>query len=455
MATTSTYASRAMARPPQPAVHFPRIVLIVAQLLIYIGATAVVGLWWVDTTSVVGLAGWLTNAGRVTGLLAGYACAVLLALMSRFPLLERGVGSDRLARWHALGGRYTISLTLAHTLLIILGSAASAHISVVSQTTTLVLTYPDMLTATAGFLLLVAAGIVSARAARRRLRYETWHYLHFTTYLAIFLAFSHPLSNGADFVLHRPVQLAWYAIYIGVAALLVWYRFLTPVRRALRHRLTVAEVRPEAPGVVSVFMTGRHLDELGAEPGQFFRWRFLAPGMWWTANPYSLSAPPNRNFLRITVKAVGGHSEALARIRPGTRVWAEGPYGAFTAARRTARRVLLLGGGVGITPLRALFETLPGEVTVVYRARRPEDLALWQELDAIAADRGATVHYVVDEPVEYSSPLTAAGLVSLVSDIAKRDVYLCGPPGMTAAAIPALRRAGVPRRRIHHESFAF
>ncbi|WP_338784075.1 ferric reductase-like transmembrane domain-containing protein [Streptomyces sp. DG1A-41] len=455
MATTSTHSRHARTRSPQRALPSPHTVPVVAQVLVYAGAAAVVALWWIDTTSVVGLAGWLTNAGRVTGLLAGYACAVLLALMSRFPLLERAVGSDRLARWHALGGRYTISLTLTHTLLITLGYAASAHAGFVSQTTTFVLTYPDMLKATAGFLLLVATGIISARAARRRLSYETWHYLHFATYLAIFLAFFHQLSNGADFVAHRPAQLAWYALYIGVAALLVWNRFLTPVRRALRHRLTVTEVRPEAPGVVSVFMCGRHLDELGAEPGQFFRWRFLAPRMWWTANPYSLSTPPNPDYLRITVKAVGGHSKALARLRPGTRVWAEGPYGAFTAARRTARKVLLLGGGAGITPLRALFETLPGQVTLVYRARRPEDLALWQELDAIAADRGATVHYVVDEPAQYSSPLTAGGLATLVPDIAERDVYLCGPPGMTAAAIPALRGAGVPRRRIHHESFAF
>ncbi|MGW0633707.1 ferric reductase-like transmembrane domain-containing protein, partial [Streptomyces sp. NPDC002758] len=219
MATTSTYNRHARTRSPQPAVPSHRIVPVVAQLLIYAGAAAVVGLWWIDTTSVVGLAGWLTDAGRVTGLLAGYACAVLLGLMSRFPPLERAVGSDRLARWHALGGRYTISLTLAHTLLIILGYAATAHTGVVSQTSTLVLTYPDMLKATAGFLLLVATGIISARAARRRLRYETWHYLHFSTYLAIFLAFFHQLSDGADFVAHRLALLAWYALYLGVAAL--------------------------------------------------------------------------------------------------------------------------------------------------------------------------------------------------------------------------------------------
>ncbi|CAM5421109.1 hypothetical protein GCM10010390_79970 [Streptomyces mordarskii] len=95
---------------------------------------------------------------------------------------------------------------------------------------------------------------------------------------------------------------------------------------------------------------------------------------------------------------------ALARLRPGPRVLAEGPYGGFTARRRRTRKTLLLGGGVGITPLRTLFETLPGEVTLVYRARRPEDLALRGELDAVAAARGAAVHYVVDEPAVYSSP---------------------------------------------------
>ncbi|NUP35473.1 MAG: ferric reductase [Streptomyces sp.] len=447
-------APRARPRTPGP----PDLVPVLTQLAIWAGAAAVLALWWRDTTSVVGAAGWLTGAGRITGLLAGYACAVLLLLMARVPVLDRTIGSDRLARWHAMGGRYVVSLALAHTLLIIWGYALTSHTGVVDQTTTLVFHYPDLLKGTVGFLLLLATGVLSARAARRRVSYEIWHLLHLATYLAIFLAFGHQLSNGADFVGNRTAQLAWYALYGGVAALLLWFRFAVPVRRALRHRLWVSEVRPEAPGVVSVYLTGDRLDELRVEPGQFFRWRFLTPGLWWAANPYSLSAAAHPSFLRITVKAAGGHSAALARLAPGTRVLAEGPYGAFTARRRRAPKVLLLGGGVGITPLRALFETIPGEageVTLIYRARRPEDLALRTELDQLAARRGAIVHYVVDEPVEYSSPLTARELRRLVPDLAERDVYLCGPPGMAEAAQRALRGAGVPRRRIHHESFAF
>jgi ferredoxin-NADP reductase/DMSO/TMAO reductase YedYZ heme-binding membrane subunit len=424
--------------------------------MIWTGVAGVLDLWWADTASVVGPAGWLTGAGRITGLLAGYACAVLLGLMSRVPVLEHGVGTDRLARWHAMGGRYTVSLVITHALLTIWGYALTSHTGVVHQTRTLVFGYPDTLKATMAVLLLAGIGVVSARAARRRLRYEVWLYLHFWTYVAVFLAFGHQLSNGADFVSHGPVRMGWYAMYGGVAALLLWYRFLTPVRRAFRHRLRVAEVRAEAPGVVSVYIAGEHLDRLRAEAGQFFRWRFLAPGLWWTANPYSLSAPAHHDHLRITVKAAGGHSRALARLRPGTRVCAEGPYGGFTAARRGRDKVLMLAGGVGITPLRALFETIPartGDLTLVYWARRPEDLALRGELDAIAAARGARVHYAVDDPAGYALPLTARGLASVVADLRDHDVYLCGPPGMTAAARAALREAGVPRRRIHHESF--
>ncbi|MET9532746.1 ferric reductase-like transmembrane domain-containing protein [Streptomyces sp. NPDC006649] len=447
--TTDTGRGLRHRSPRRTAVPF------LAPLVIWAGAAGVLALWWSDTTSVVGLAGWLTGAGRITGLLAGYACAVLLALMARIPLLDHTIGTDRLARWHALGGRWTISLILAHVLLIIWGYSLTSHTNVVSQTSTLVLHYPDLLKGTIGFLLFLATGILSARAARRRMSYETWHYLHFATYLAIFLSFGHQLSNGADFVGNRPAQIAWYTLFIGVAALLARYRFAVPIRRGVRHRLRVAWVHPEAPGVVSVHLTGAHLDELRAEPGQFLRWRFLTPGLWWTANPYSLSAPARPHHLRITVKTVGSHSAALAHLAPGTRVWAEGPYGGFTADRRTAAKVLLLAGGVGITPLRALFETLPGHVTLIYRARRADDLALRAEIDAIAARRQATVHYVVDEPAGYSSPLTARGLSELVPDLAEHDVYLCGPTGMTRAAVHALREAGVPARRIHHESFAF
>lgn len=427
--------------------------------LVWTGAAAVLALWWVDTPSVSGLGEWLTGAGRITGLLAGYAVVVLVALMARIPGLERGVGADRLARWHAMGGRYTVSLTVAHGFLIVWGYAVTAHANIVDQTALLILSYPNVLAATVAGLLLLGVGIISARAARAKLRYETWYYLHFYTYLAIGLAFSHQFSTGADFIDNLPARVLWSALYLVVGALLTWYRLLTPIRRALRHRLRVAQVYPEGPGVVSVIITGRHLEELTVESGQFFRWRFLTRDSWWAANPFSLSAPAHPAGLRITVKDLGEHSHRLRYLKPGTRVYSEGPYGAFTAGARKQPKILLLGGGVGITPLRALFETLPGgpgEVAMIYRARRPEDVLFRSELDAIAASRGTRVHYIIGgRRPGRPDPLSGHRLAALVPDVAQRDIYLCGPPGMAAPAIKGLRSAGVKRRQIHHESFEF
>ena len=423
------------------------------------GAVAAMGLWWHDTPPIHGLGDWLTNAGRITGLLAGYGVVVLVALMSRIPPLERGIGADQLARWHARGGRYVVSLVVAHGLLITWGYAVTAHTNVVSQTKTLLASYPDVLMASVAGLLLVGVGLVSMRAARRRMRYETWYYLHFYTYLAVALAFSHQFATGAEFMNNVGARVVWGGMYAVVAAAILWYRFLVPARLAVRQQLRVESVTREAPGVVSIVIAGPHVHEMGAHAGQFFRWRFLTRDLWWSSNPYSLSAAPQRNRLRITVKALGDQSAKLAHLRRGTRVIAEGPYGAMTTARRRRRKVLLVAGGVGVTPLRALFQSIPagpGEITFVYRAGRAVDVVFRDELQAIAANRRARLHIVTGHRAELGhDPLSTANLRHNVPDLAAHDVYICGPAGMTDTVVRSLRGAKVPRRHIHRESFEF
>ena len=100
--------------------------------VIVAGAIVVIALWWHSTPGVHGLGGWLTGAGEILGLLCGYGVVVLVALMARLPPLERGLGTDKLARWHAMGGRYIVSLVVAHGLLIVWGYAVTAHTGVVT-----------------------------------------------------------------------------------------------------------------------------------------------------------------------------------------------------------------------------------------------------------------------------------------------------------------------------------
>jgi predicted ferric reductase len=451
----AAHGPRARPRAVRPQKESGRVSARVVLAVIALGAIAVIALWWRSTPDVSGLGGWLTGAGEALGLLAGYGVVVLVALMARLPPLERGIGTDQLARWHAMGGRYVVSVVWSHALLIVWGYAVQAHTSVTSETATLLTQYPDVLMATVGGFLLLGVGLISMRAARRRVRYETWYYLHLYTYLAIALAFSHQFADGAAFVSNLAARFWWSAMYLTVGVLICWYRFVVPLRAFARHRFHVIGVRQEGPGVVSVYIGGSRLDELDVEPGQFFRWRFLTRSMWWSSHPYSLSAAPGKDVLRITVKDLGDHSRALARLRPGTRVMAEGPYGAFTSTG-SGRGVVLLAGGVGITPLRAMFATLPGRVTLIYRASTPQDVVFADELDAIAAARGAIVHYVIGSRAELGGdPLSPRVLRSLAPGLDEQDVYVCGPDGMAAAAITALRAAGVPKRSIHRESFEF
>jgi ferredoxin-NADP reductase len=114
-----------------------------------------------------------------------------------------------------------------------------------------------------------------------------------------------------------------------------------------------------------------------------------------------------------------------------------------------------MAGGIGITPLRALFESLPaqpGRLDLIYRASTAQEVLFRAELEALAERRGGQVHLLIGSRTEH--PISAELLRGLVADIAGRDAYVCGPPGLAAAFRNALRAAGVPQARIHIEGFA-
>jgi predicted ferric reductase len=405
-----------------------------------------------------------SSAGRLTGLISADLLLVQVLLMARVPWIERAYGQDRLARWHRLVGFTSFNLMLAHIVLITVGYAGTARASVLGEAWVLVTTYPGMLLATAGTAALVMVVVTSVRAARARLRYESWHLLHLYAYLGVGLALPHQLWTGTDFTASAAATAYWWTVYGLAAGAVVVFRLGLPVWRSLRHRLEVAAVVPEAPGVYSVYLRGRHLHRLRVRAGQFFQWRFLTGPGWSRAHPYSLSAAPLTDLLRITVKDLGDGSGQVAALHPGTKVLIEGPYGQLTGERRTGRKVTMIASGVGITPLRALLEALPyapGDVALLYRARTPDALVFRAELEAIAEARGVRVQYLVGPRGRDRSWLPdgwgddAVGLRHLVPDIAEHDVYICGPDGWMAAVQSAARRARVPAERIHLERFTW
>ncbi|KUO19126.1 oxidoreductase [Streptomyces dysideae] len=401
-------------------------------------------------------AGFASNTlivlGRATGLAGALLMAFQLVLVARLPWLDRRIGMDRLTSWHRWTGFSVLWTLLAHAVFITFGYAEGTGMDPVNQIIDLAETVEGVLRAVVAFCILIVIGVVSARYARRRLAYETWHFIHLYTYVAVVLAFTHQVAAGTTFASSPAATGYWYAVW-GVALGSVFVgRLVLPLWRNWRHQLRVSAVVPESDNVVSVYVTGRDLDRLPAQAGQFFLWRFLTKDRWWQANPFSLSAAPDGTQLRLTAKAAGAGSAGLRHIKVGTRVFAEGPYGALTTMHRIRPEALLIAGGVGVTPIRALLEDLHGHAVVIYRVASDRDAVLYDELRDLALAKGAELHLVTGPAVP--DKLASGELARLVPDIADRDVFLCGPPPMMNAVLGSLRELNVPKPQIHFERFS-
>ncbi len=467
-----------LVRPPSPPVSSPardarregpaaldRGVRTAAGLVLWAGLLLVT-YWWVSGGGVTDLAGWasgLTSVGRLTGLWSADLLLVQVLLMCRLPPLEHAFGRDRLTRVHRVVGFLSFDLMLAHVVTIVLGYAGGSASAVLSTTWDLVTAYAGVLLAVAGTACLVMVALTSVRRARRRLRYESWHLLHLYAYLGVGLALPHQLWTGQDFLSSPGRTLYWWGLWVAAAGAVLLWRVLLPLVRSLRHGLVVTSVARESSDVVSVYLTGRRLDRLPVRAGQFLNVRFLDGPGWTRSNPFSLSAAPDGRSLRVTAKALGDGSARLARLRPGTRVLFEGPYGRLSSRARTRPRLLLMGAGVGITPIRALAEGLdhaPGEAVVLQRFT--SEPLFEAELAVLAQERGLTAWSLpgtrtgprsVLGPV--AGPDELAALLRWVPDVAERDVYLCGPTAWTDGVEDLLAAAGVPADRVHTETFGW
>jgi predicted ferric reductase len=406
-------------------------------------------------------AGIVTAIGEIAALYGTYLVLIQLVLMSRSPWLDQVFGQDRIVAAHRWVGFGAIWLLLVHFVFTTVGFGMADGSGPVAEFFTLLTAYQYVLWSAVGLALFVAVGVTSVRAVRRRASYETWYVIHLYTYLAIALAFLHQLFVGIDFATDRVAQAYWIGLYVVAFGLLAVFRFGQPMAISWRHRLRVANVVQEGPGVVSIYLAGKELDRLAVRAGQWFRLRFITSYGWWRGHPFSISAAPNGRYLRFTIKDLGDYTRILQRVHVGTPVFVEGPYGVFTGATRTKPRLLFIGGGIGITPLRALLEELPaarGNMTLVYRASGEDEVVFKSELDELASLRGATVHYLVGKRGSRempSDPFDPRALKRLVPDLRERDIYVCGPAGMMERVLSGLHWLRIPESQIHYERFTF
>ncbi|HKU30087.1 MAG TPA: ferredoxin reductase family protein [Arthrobacter sp.] len=415
----------------------------------------------------------ITAVGILAGLTGMDLVLLMLLLAARLPFVDGAVGHDRALEFHRKLGKPALYLLLAHGIFIAIGYGMAEGLNPVSEAIALWVLVPDMWLAFVAMALFIAVVVTSLVAVRRRFPYEFWYVIHLLTYVAVGTAIPHQFSVGGLFAEGTWQRWYWLLLCIATGSALAWFRVAQPVMATFRHQLTVRRVVRVAPDVVSIEMSGLRLNELSGTGGRFFVWRFLAPGMWWQAHPYSLSAEPHvvpsvpgrhprQEVLRITVRNLGKGSARLASLKPGTKVAIEGPYGVFSTAARSRKRIVMIGAGIGITPLRALLESTPfapGQATVLLRGRSEEELFLNDEILELCRKRGVTLFHLLGprSPLPGSAWLPASAahttLRDYAPDIADADVYICGPSAWAREVIAEAKGSGVREEQLHYERF--
>ncbi len=419
--------------------------------------------WWVANAPSLGAdpAALILATGRLDGLTGAYLIMLDVITMARVPILEQTLGRQLQAKIHKWLGYGVFGLIILHVSLITTGYALAEQRGLVDQFLWLYQNYPDVNLAVLAVILLITIVVLSVWFVRRLVKYETWFFVHLLSYLMILLAFGHQLKNGNDFITQPMFTAYWYALYGLTFTLVVGFRFIRPLVISWRHDLRVDHLEQETPNMFSIYMKGRNLAHLHYQGGQFAIWRFLDQARWWQSHPFSLSAAPVRGQLRLTFKQVGDFTNQLNGLRPGTRVILDGPYGVFTAAIATHPQLLLIAGGSGLTPIISMLPEAAQktrDIVVLYSVRTEADITLRQELENYAAQFGVKLIYVITEDPAYPGAkgvLTEDKIKELVPDVARREVFLCGPPPMMQAVAANLQHLGVTKRLIHTENFSF
>ena len=438
-------------------------VLAGAQLLI------VVGCWlWFHTHHATGnlltgdSVGQLLAWGRLAGLLAVLAILFQLMLIGRVRWVERSFGMDRLTRLHHVVGFALLLLLLLHPVLLTFGHALQADVSYWEQLSDFCKTWKGLLTAVIGLSLMMTVSVFSVLVLVKRVRYELWYATHLVLYVAFGLTVLHQVMSGSDFTDHPAFKYYWLALYAFVLANLLAYRFARPLLSFFGHRFVVTRVEPEAGDVTSVYIGGKDMESFRVEAGQFMIVRFLTRGFRWEAHPFSMSCFPDGKQLRLSIKRLGDFTRRIPELKPGTPVLIDGPHGVFTSRTCSSDKVLLIAGGIGITPIRSLAEEMVAagrDVVMIYGNRNIATLVFKDELDELAARTGGKlrlVYVMSDDPAwpGEKGRVDRERIARLVPDLSDRDIYLCGPPVMMKGVRSALASMGVPSSRIHDERFA-
>jgi predicted ferric reductase len=398
------------------------------------------------------------------GLLATSLLVCAVVLPSRVRSLTRTLGIDGVLGIHRFVGLAVTSLVGLHIILVL--AAKPGNVALFD-----ILHAPNRARAAVGATVALAA-LVALTVLRRRLRqrYEVWRWAHLALAGSV-LILSALHIWWLNHLVRDTAMRALFTVLAVTALGVLGYRWLWLPIFGPRREYVVRELRTETSTVSTLVLEPRRdrhqrgYRTLAFAPGQF-AWIRLNPSIGAQEHPFTIASSAHLGlWTEFTIRHSGDFTNELRQLRPGSPVWVDGPHGAFTLDLRRCTGLVMIAGGVGITPMMSMLRTLahrrdrrPHRLVVV--ARTLDELLFRAELSELQQRLDLTVVELLRSPPPSWTGASGAVdedlLTALLPGAFRRnqlDYYLCGPPAMVTDVLTVLDGLDVPQPRIHTEQF--
>lgn len=408
------------------------------------------------------------------GNLLGFVSLTLLTLQfvlsSRSKFLDRIFGLDKLMRWHNLNGKLMLLVVLLHPAFIFTNWLEFMSFPEILQS----LTLPQTL-GTITFLLMIAVAVTSVYSARLTRNYEQWQKIHKLTYVVLSLGFFHAYFSGS---LSYGVTPFWYW-YVFLSVIVTWAVITRLYGRYVRStEYEITKIKQELDGVSTVFLKPKSGEVFKYEIAQFAFITFYSEGLPIEEHHFTLTSLPGQKEISFTIKASGDYTSQLHHLKVGDTAKVDGGFGALHKVNWAGKELLLVAGGIGITPIFAILKqldrefekrgvagnSLPSKVKLVYSAKTSDELIFHDEISKIAKHNWLDVYYCLsrekDQKVSFANVKCVFGrfqdnvLRSLRMNTNQVVAVLVGPLPMMNEVSKMLVRHGVTRKDILTEEFS-
>ncbi len=408
-----------------------------------------------------GSVSFLVNLADGLGYLALAMMALELALVSRMDQASGAFGQDALLQFHRGMGLGAVAMVLLHPLLLLSSRAYPMAVLGLGAAVPLPIRLGTFAALTA--LLLVLTSLLRKRC---KVSYEAWRLLHGLFAVGILVLVACHVFGVGRFQAALPMRIlgiGYLALFIGV---FLRYRLVRPLL-LWRRPWEVVENRAELGGARTIRVRPVGHGGFAFQPGQFAWVNLGRTPFHLEQHPISMSSNGDvapGGDLAFTIRALGDWSgEAVPKLCTGQRVWLDGPYGTFSMDREEGAGYVFIAGGVGITPVASMLETMASRgdsrpVVLFYGARTAEDLTLRAGLEALAPRLDLKIVYVIEHPApawtgEHGFINTDLLRRHLPKNVVHFQFFVCGPPVLMDLMEVVLPVLGVPADRLHAERF--